>query len=441
MSGPLLVVGDAMLDRDVLGRTERLCPEGPVPVLDEDSSRTSPGGAALAAGLLARDGHDVVLLTAIACDEAGCELADLLADAGVTVVNVGLDGRTPEKIRLRAGAHMLCRLDRGGGRPQPRAGCARRLVREAAAVLVADYGGGLTSLPDVREPLAAAALVVWDPHPRGATPVPGASLVTPNEGEARRVVHEASPEALADALRRHWRAHAVCVTRGERGAILAVEATTALTVPVVPVAGDPCGAGDRFASSAAALLADGIPLPAAVQAATAEASAFVADGGWHGGRHRAESGEDPVALVAQVRARGGTVVATGGCFDLLHAGHVAMLEAARRLGDCLVVCLNSDSSVRRLKGSDRPLVGEDDRAAVLRSLACVDAVALFDEDTPVELLRRLRPDVFVKGADYDAARLPEADVMAELGGRVATVPYVPGHSTSSLIEKAVTHVA
>jgi rfaE bifunctional protein nucleotidyltransferase chain/domain len=114
-----------------------------------------------------------------------------------------------------------------------------------------------------------------------------------------------------------------------------------------------------------------------------------------------------------------------------------MLQAARRLGDCLVVCLNSDSSVRRLKGSDRPLVGEDDRAAVLRSLACVDAVLLFDEDTPAEALRLLRPDVFVKGADYDASRLPEADVMTELGGRVVTVPYVAGRSTSSLIGKAL----
>ena len=120
---------------------------------------------------------------------------------------------------------------------------------------------------------------------------------------------------------------------------------------------------------------------------------------------------------------------------------VAATAGGRRLGDCLVVCLNSDASVRRLKGADRPLVSEDDRAAVLRSLACVDAVVLFDEPTPAEALRRLRPDVFVKGADYEAETLPEAEVMAELGGRVATVPYVAGHSTSRLIEKAVGHAA
>jgi rfaE bifunctional protein nucleotidyltransferase chain/domain len=113
-----------------------------------------------------------------------------------------------------------------------------------------------------------------------------------------------------------------------------------------------------------------------------------------------------------------------------------MLEAARRLGDCLVVCLNSDVSVRRLKGPDRPLVGEDDRAAVLRALGCVDEVVLFDEDTPVEALERLQPDVFVKGADYDAATLPEAELMSRLGGRVVTVPYVAGRSTTALIERA-----
>jgi rfaE bifunctional protein nucleotidyltransferase chain/domain len=142
-------------------------------------------------------------------------------------------------------------------------------------------------------------------------------------------------------------------------------------------------------------------------------------------------------VVMRTRARGGTVVATGGCFDLLHAGHVAMLEAARRLGDCLVVCLNSDASVRRVKGPDRPLVSENDRASVLRALASVDDVVLFDEGTPVALLERLRPDVWVKGADYDVAELPEAAVMQRLGGRVVTVPYVAGLSTSSLIERAV----
>jgi rfaE bifunctional protein nucleotidyltransferase chain/domain len=137
-----------------------------------------------------------------------------------------------------------------------------------------------------------------------------------------------------------------------------------------------------------------------------------------------------------VRARGGTVVATGGCFDLLHAGHVRMLEQARALGDCLIVCLNSDASVRRLKGPDRPLVGEADRAAVLAALDSVDAVAVFEEDDPRAILRELRPHVWAKGGDYAIADLPEADVVAEWGGQAVIVPYVAGRSTSGLIDRA-----
>ena len=131
------------------------------------------------------------------------------------------------------------------------------------------------------------------------------------------------------------------------------------------------------------------------------------------------------------------MVATGGCFDLLHAGHVHTLQAARSLGDCLVVCLNSDASVRRIKGSGRPLVPEEDRAAVLRALSCVDAVVLFDEDTPEVALEHLRPDVFAKGGDYGVSELPEARLLAGWGGHAVILPYVAGRSTTRLIEEAV----
>jgi rfaE bifunctional protein nucleotidyltransferase chain/domain len=146
---------------------------------------------------------------------------------------------------------------------------------------------------------------------------------------------------------------------------------------------------------------------------------------------------DPVArLIARVRAQGGTVVATGGCFDLLHPGHIRTLEAARALGDCLVVCLNSDASVRRLKGPGRPVVGEADRAAVVRALRCVDEVVIFDEDTPETLLERLRPDIWAKGGDYTAAELPEAGVVARWGGRVELLPFLEGRSSTRLLQEA-----
>jgi rfaE bifunctional protein nucleotidyltransferase chain/domain len=180
----------------------------------------------------------------------------------------------------------------------------------------------------------------------------------------------------------------------------------------------------------------------AVQDAVGAAAAYVAAGGpaslRERGRLPAQRSGPLVAdeLVARVAAAGGTVVATGGCFDLLHAGHVATLRAARRLGDCLVVCLNSDASVRRLKGPSRPLVPAADRAKVLEALACVDAVAVFDEDTPVEAIRRLRPDVWVKGGDYAGAEVPEAAVLREWGGQAVVLPYLEGRSTTALVRDA-----
>jgi D-beta-D-heptose 7-phosphate kinase/D-beta-D-heptose 1-phosphate adenosyltransferase len=247
-------------------------------------------------------------------------------------------------------------------------------------------------------------------------------------------------EARARALRERWRAVTVCVTLGGGGALLVGADGPALAVPAPRVAvADPCGAGDCFAATAAGRLAAGGLPSDAVRAAVAAASDFVAAGGasgWSAGDHAPRPRGDAHDLAARVRAAGGTVVATGGCFDLLHAGHVGALQAARALGDCLIVCLNSDASVRRLKGPDRPLVGQDERAAVLAALGCVDAVAIFDEDDPRAILRELRPHVWAKGGDYAVADLPEAETLAEWGGRAVVVPYVAGRSTTRLIEVA-----
>ena len=430
----IAVVGDALLDRDLDGRAERLCPEAPVAVLDDPAERTRPGGAALSAALLAGDGRDVLLVTALGRDAPGRELARVIARAGVRVLDLGLDGATPEKVRYRADHHLLLRVDRGVARggvgsltPD-----ARRALAEADVVLVADYGRGVAA---AAYPTLGDRPFVWDPHPQGGGPAPGAALVTPNRLEAG-----GDDAATARSLVRRWRAGAVAITRGRRGAVLVDAAGAELHVPAPTVTGgDPCGAGDRFASAAAALLAEGASVADAVAGAVRAASAFVAAGGAGAVGFPAPSspppGADAESLAADVRARGGTVVATGGCFDLLHAGHVAVLEAARSLGDCLVVCLNSDASVRRLKGPDRPLVPQEDRAAVLRGLASVDAVAVFDEDTPERLLERLRPDLWAKGGDYSVEELPEAHVVERWGGRAVILPYVAGRSTTRLIQE------
>ncbi|MEU2349013.1 D-glycero-beta-D-manno-heptose 1-phosphate adenylyltransferase [Modestobacter sp. NPDC049651] len=448
---PVVVVGDALLDVDLVGSASRLTPDAPVPVVEDVQRHERPGGAALAAVLAAQfSGAEVVLVTPLADDDGAARLRELL-DGRVRLIAIPADGGTPVKQRIRVGDHSVARLDSGA--PVAEIGtlpaAAVRAIRDAAAVLVADYGRGTTADPAVRAALAAArGPVVWDPHPRGADPVPSTRLVTPNGSEAARVVGaEVTGEGLAavgaraEALIRHWGVGAVAVTIGSRGALLSYGEGAPMVVPAVPVTGgDPCGAGDSFAAAVTVALASGAVTGDAVTAAVAAAGAFVGRGGataWDQVPAAPDQPADGVEeLLARVRAAGGTVVATGGCFDLLHAGHVATLRAARGLGDCLVVCINSDASVSRLKGPSRPLVTAGDRARVLEALEFVDAVVVFDEDTPSAVLEQLRPDVWAKGGDYAGADLPEAAVLRQWGGQAVVLPYLPGHSTTALVERS-----
>jgi len=335
---PLVVIGDVLLDCEVIGTVDRLCPEAPVPVLAQTSTMDRPGGAGLAALLAAGGGREVVLVGAFSADEAGDLVRELLTRAGVRVVALPLHGPTPEKIRLRAGEHLLLRVDRGeatgtiGGVPPD----AQAALRAASAILVSDYGRGMTAVPQLRLALAGrahAVPVVWDPHPRGERPVPAVRLVTPNRSEAASLLPKQdgapgpngaassngangggsgangkaangfgpwSPDAtsapdsgashdqreLAGAaaaavrLRRYWSAGAVAVTLAERGAVLSDGVSPPMLLPAPFAArGDSCGAGDRFASAALTALAGGAMVVDAVASAVQAATAFVAAGG------------------------------------------------------------------------------------------------------------------------------------------------------------------
>jgi D-beta-D-heptose 7-phosphate kinase/D-beta-D-heptose 1-phosphate adenosyltransferase len=456
--GPLVVVGDALLDADLTGRAARLAPDAPVPVLDDLQEVRRPGGAALTAALAAGRGHEVVLVTSLADDEEAEALAALVREAGVRLVAVPHDGTTPVKRRVRAGGQNLLRLDTGGtgslGDPSAE---ALQAIGDAGALLVSDYGLGVSRMEGVRRAvtaLAHRAPVVWDPHPRGTGPVPGVRLVSPNRDEAAAMSAAlgldtsglsglAAISSQAAGLVTAWAAHAVAVTLGAAGALLSHGQTSPSVIPAPRLrSGDTCGAGDQFAASATLALADGAVTLEAVQAAVASAAAFVAAGGAASFSGAAAPGGDTDANpVSRTRATGGTVVATGGCFDLLHAGHVATLEAARALGDCLVVCVNSDASVRRLKGPGRPLVPQADRVRVLGALEPVDAVVVFDEDTPTEALRLIRPDVWAKGGDYAGTELPEAALLREWGGQSIVLPYLVGRSTTGLVSTAADRAA
>lgn len=467
---PLVVVGDVLLDEDIEGVSTRLSPDAPAPVVDVTGDRRHPGGAGLAAVLAARDGRPVVLVTALG-DDAASEAVRRGLRGRVRLVEIPLDGTLPVKTRVLAGGRPLVRIDRGGGTPGEPDGAVREALADAHAVLVADYGRHTASTVRAHlEAVAPRTPLVWDPHPKGDAPVPGARLVTPNAAEARALCPGGDDSLRAYAergaeLAKRWRAAGVAVTLGARGVLLSRPATgTPMLVPApYRATGDPCGAGDCFAATTAAALADGALPEEALQRAVAEAAEFVAAGGagnpglWHtvpesgadpgsgpgphsdsgsGSGSGETSGTDAFALAERVRARGGTVVATGGCFDLLHAGHVGLLESARRIGDCLIVCLNSDASLARRKGPGRPLNPAADRAHVLAALGSVDAVVVFEEDTPEALLNRLRPDVWVKGGDYSVQDLPEARALRAWGGQAVVLPYLDGRSTTLLARRA-----
>jgi bifunctional ADP-heptose synthase (sugar kinase/adenylyltransferase) len=302
--GPLVVVGDALLDIDIRGTVSRVTPDGQAPVIDGDEHRERPGGAGLAALLAAAPGdHDVVLVTGLGDDDAGDRVAAML-DGLVTVVRLPLDGGTPEKARVMTCGKLLVRLDRGRGRVRadallpPR---ARLALAEAQAVLVADYGRGMAGHPEISDLLAGLAgrvPVAWDPHPRGGRPLPGARLVTPNEAEALAFSAPGESGARGDGgaaarraahLVRAWGVSGVAVTLGDRGAVLATGSRPPVMVPAPRVsAPDTCGAGDSFAVAVTRALANGLPLADAVSHAVHAATSFVAAGAASGIRARWE---------------------------------------------------------------------------------------------------------------------------------------------------------
>jgi len=465
----ITVVGDLLLDVDINGAATRLSPDAPVPVVDVADVRRRAGGAGLVASVLARDGHDVTLVTALADDDGASHLRRALA--GVSVLAGAPLAPTPTKTRVRIGTHPMVRFDQGcSPAPVPSStGEMLGAIVSANTVVVADYGRGITANPAIRASLAEAARhvpVVWDPHPAGSVPVAGVSVVTPNFAEALAFAKAAGLEGnhlgaevagrfLLDA----WGSASVLVTKGEDGAVLLAAGAQPQGIPAPKThVSDPCGAGDRLAGSLAVYLGKGLGPAEAAARAVGDASAFLAAGGAAAlamvgdetavqvapgagpvvepkGLELVDSADlrqDGVRLARSTREAGGTVVATGGCFDLLHAGHARTLAAARSMGDCLIVCLNSDESVRRLKGAHRPIVSVEDRAELLLALECVDAVVVFDEDTPEACLRGIRPDIWVKGGDYTPEELPEARVLEAWGGRCVTVPFHPARSTSGL---------
>lgn len=461
---PITVVGDPILDGWWCGRSERISREAPAPVVEVRERRHVPGGAANTAVNLAALGARVRFVGLAGDDDAGRLLRSLLEAAGVDARGLLLSDElsTTTKIRIVGGEQILLRLDEGTS-TVPSTPLARRLtaavsdaVIGSAAAVVCDYGSG------AQTPVLAALrtrrpeLLVVDAH----DPTPWAELspdlVTPNAAEAFALLRRRPPatgraEALAACtaeLRERTGAHDVVITLDVQGALLLgadgqVHRSVARPVRDKQAA----GAGDTFVAALTLGRAGGLTLPTSLQLAQAAADVVVHRFGTsvcsaddlaeHLGRPAERVlGADALALrVEAERAVGRRIVVTNGCFDVLHRGHTTSLAQAARLGDVLVVAVNSDDSVRRLKGPERPINAAADRAGVLAALSCVDYVTVFDTDTPIPLLERVRPDVYAKGGDYTPEMMAETAVVRGYGGQVAILDYVASHSTTEVVSR------
>ena len=461
------VVGDLMLDGWWLGRSERMTREAPAPVVEVSERRHAPGGAANTAMNLAALGAAVRIVGVVGEDSAGRRLRDLLAAAGVDVTGLVADERvtTVAKNRVLSDGHILLRIDELHDRAYPidvlarlAAGAVHQL-HDADALLVCDYGSGALLGPvlDALRTAPRPPLTVVDAH----DPLPWAALrpdlATPNAAEAFRLLGRAMPrdgsrtEVVAEAvdvLRARTGAASVVVTFDRDGTLLLDADGTTHRTRAEPVAEKQAsGAGDTFVAALTLARSAGLALPASVELAQRAADVVVRRFGTSVcstsdlveqlGRY-GEAPLDPDALarrVEQDRADGRRIVLTNGCFDVLHRGHTSYLAQAAQLGDVLVVAINSDASVRRLKGPERPINTETDRASVLAALSCVDYVTVFDTDTPIPLLERLRPDIYTKGGDYTPDMLEEATVVRGYGGEVQIMEYVSSHSTSDVVAR------
>ena len=463
----VVVVGDVMLDRWWVGSSHRLSREAPAPVVEVSGRHEVPGGAANTAMNLAALGADVRLVGLVGADEPGRTLRDLLEQAGVEVTGLldSPDVATVTKTRVVSDDQMLVRIDD----VQPvvltpvleddlATATAKALV-EAEALVVCDYDSGVL-LGAVQAAFARQArppLVVVDAHDAAPWSALRPDVVTPNAEEAFRLLSRSVPTdgtrlaALTGAaveLRARSGAAAVLVTLDRDGSMLLTDEDA--DGRPFRTSGSPraekqaAGAGDTFVAALTLARAAGTPLRVAASLAQAAADVVVQRFGTsvcstdelveHLGVGDAALDEETLLRrVAAERAAGRRVVMTNGCFDVLHRGHTTYLQQAAQLGDVLVVAVNSDRSVRRLKGPERPINGEADRAGVIAALSCVSYVTVFDTDTPVPLLERLRPDVYAKGGDYRPEDLVEAAVVEGYGGQVQILGFVPSQSTTDVV--------
>ena len=457
----VLVAGDVMLDRYLFGGTSRISPEAPVPVVHVRETDDRPGGAANVAVNLASLGAKTALMGYVGRDDEANILKSILQAQDIDC-RFSITDRWPTitKTRVLSRSQQLIRLDREEPRNDPDLTLSRPLAKalqDIDLVILSDYGKG--ALSDVSDMIAACrdkgVAVLVDPKGTDFGKYAGATLLTPNQNEFEAAAGACTSDddlvGRATSMLKDLRLNALLITRSEKGMLL-VEADKEplfLSTQAREVY-DVTGAGDTVIATVGAALASGESFPVAATLANIAAGvvvrkigvATVSPSEIQIASHARDPGSrgllSEVELLTQLvdaRQRGERIVFTNGCFDVLHAGHVGYLEDASNLGDRLIVAVNDDASVTRLKGEPRPVNRLADRMTVLAGLSSVDWVVPFTEDTPLRLLQEIVPDVLAKGGDYKPEDVVGASVVQEAGGEVRILPFRDGHSSSSIIDR------
>ena len=457
----VVVAGDVMLDRYMFGTTSRISPEAPVPVVHIHETDDRPGGAANVAVNLASLGVSTRLLGVVGQDAAADSLQEIMKALGIRCEFQRVDDRpTVTKTRVQSRGQQLVRLDQENASAMPggaMTSALKKAIDGADAVVLSDYGKG--TLGDVAAMISlckdADLAVLVDPKGSDFTKYRGASVITPNQAEFESVVGACTTdEELVDKAQvmiDELRLDALLITRSEKGMLLVeADASPVFLSTQAREVFDVTGAGDTVIATLAGVLASGEDLASAAALANIAAGlvvrkigvASVTPGEINASLHqRGQGGRGLVgrselkAMVAESHERNERVVMTNGCFDVLHAGHVAYLEEAKSIGDRLIVAVNDDDSVRRLKGESRPINMLEDRLLVLAGLAAVDWVVSFADDTPAELIADVLPDVLVKGGDYKPEEIAGAKSVLKNGGEIRILAYREGQSSSRIIDK------
>ena len=462
--GHVLVFGDIILDRYISGSVERVSPEAPVPVLKPSNEEIRLGGAANVALNLSSLGSNTTLIGVTGKDESSTQIIDLLKKNNIKKALSKSKHPTISKLRILASQQQLIRIDNEEEFSetdwQSSLSNYRKHIslKKNKVLIISDYEKGtLKNIPlIIREAKKLKKIILVDPKGDDFSKYKSADIITPNFQEFERVVGKVNsdPEITKKGkdLIKSLNLNSLLITRGSEGMTLLDKRNGKVIREDFPTEArdvfDVSGAGDTVIASIAAGLAGGFSLSESIRLANLAAGIVVGKSGtatvnqaelvpYLGLSESYVSFNEVKVYSKDLHERGKKIVFTNGCFDILHAGHVEYLEAAKELGDKLIVAINTDRSVRKLKGSSRPVNTLAHRAKVLASLQCIDKVVFFDEDTPIKLIKAIRPDVLVKGGDYKLKDIIGHKEVSDSGGSVVTIPLVKGLSTSKIISKKI----